>query len=256
VLRIQQSGRITYEQKDGKMKIALIGYGKMGQEIEKIALDRGHEIVSKIDVSSSDAFEDESFKSADVAIEFTRPEAAYSNYMKCFDANVPVVSGTTGWLDKLPEIKDRCNNDKQAFFYASNFSLGVNIFFELNKQLARIMNTMNEYNVSMEEVHHTQKLDEPSGTAITLAEGIIEHVDAKNAWSLESEKSNDDIAIKAIREGDVPGIHTIKYESSVDEIIIHHSAKSRKGFALGAVLAAEFVKGKTGFLSMNDLLNF
>jgi len=238
------------------MKIALIGYGKMGQEIEKIALDRGHEIVSKIDVSSSDSFDDASFKSADVAIEFTRPEAAYNNYMKCFDANVPVVSGTTGWLDKLPEIEERCKCEKQAFFYASNFSLGVNIFFELNKQLARIMNKMNEYNVSMEEVHHTQKLDAPSGTAITLAEGIIDNIDGKKSWALEQENTSEDVAIKAIREGEVPGIHTIKYESSVDEIIIHHSAKSRQGFALGAVLAAEFVKGKTGMLTMNDLLNF
>ncbi len=238
------------------MKIALIGYGKMGQEIEKIALDRGHEIVSKIDVTSSDSFDNANFKSADVAIEFTRPEAAYNNYIKCFEANVPVVSGTTGWLDKLEEIKDRCENDKQTFFYASNFSLGVNIFFELNKQLARIMNKMNEYNVSMEEVHHTQKLDAPSGTAITLAEGIIDNIESKTAWVLDREKSSEDVAIKAIREGEVPGIHTIKYESSVDEIIIHHSAKSRKGFALGAVLAAEFVKGKTGFLTMNDLLNF
>ncbi len=238
------------------MKIALIGYGKMGQEIEKIALDRGHEIVSKIDVSSSDSFNDDQFKSADVAIEFTRPEAAYENYLKCFEANIPVVSGTTGWLDKLPEIQDRCKNDNQAFFYASNFSLGVNIFFELNKQLARIMNKMNEYNVSMEEVHHTQKLDAPSGTAITLAEGLIENIDSKSNWKLDKEGDASDIAIKAIREGQVPGIHTIKYDSAVDEIIIHHSAKSRKGFALGAVLAAEFVKGKTGYLTMNDLLNF
>jgi len=238
------------------MKIALIGYGKMGQEIEKIALDRGHEIVSKIDVSSTDSFDDDKFKTADVAIEFTRPEAAFDNYMKCFEANVPVVSGTTGWLDKLPEIQERCNNDKQTFFYASNFSLGVNIFFELNKQLARIMNKMDEYNVSMEEVHHTQKLDAPSGTAITLAEGIIENIDKKSDWKLDKEEGGSDIAIKAIREGQVPGIHTIKYDSVVDEIIIHHSAKSRKGFALGAVLAAEFASKNTGYLTMNDLLNF
>ncbi|MBK3519607.1 4-hydroxy-tetrahydrodipicolinate reductase [Carboxylicivirga marina] len=238
------------------MKIALIGYGKMGQEIEKIALDRGHEIVSKIDISSKDSFADDAFKSANVAIEFTRPEAAYDNYMKCFEANVPVVSGTTGWLDKLTDIQDRCKNDKQTFFYASNFSLGVNIFFELNKQLARIMNKMEEYNVSMEEVHHTQKLDAPSGTAITLAEGIIDNVDGKTDWKLDKEENTSDIAIKAIREGQVPGIHTIKYESSVDEIIIHHSAKSRKGFALGAVLAAEFAAKNNGYLTMNDLLNF
>lgn len=238
------------------MKIALIGYGKMGQEIEKIALDRGHEVVSIIDISRTDSFDDDTFKSADVAIEFTRPEAAYNNYLKCFEANIPVVSGTTGWLEQLPAIKERCEKDGQTFFYASNFSLGVNIFFELNKQLARIMNQMSEYNVSMEEVHHTQKLDAPSGTAITLAEGIIENLDTKTNWKLDKEEHNTDLAIKAIREGEVPGIHTIKYESAVDEIIIHHSAKSRKGFALGAVLAAEFATKNKGFLSMNDLLNF
>lgn len=238
------------------MKIVLIGYGKMGQEIEKIALDRGHEIISKIDISSTDSFDDDNFKLADVAIEFTRPEAAYNNYLKCFEANIPVVSGTTGWLDKLPDIQEKCVNDKKTFFYASNFSLGVNIFFEINKQLARIMNNMNNYDVSMEEVHHTQKLDAPSGTAITLAEGLIENIDRKTGWALDKAEKDEDITIKAIREGRVPGIHTIKYESSVDEIIIHHSAKSRKGFALGAVLAAEFVQGKTGYLTMNNLLNF
>lgn len=237
------------------MKIALIGYGKMGKEIEKIAQDRGHEIVSRIDIKSTDSFDDDSFKSADVAIEFTRPEAAFDNYMNCFKHNVPVVSGTTGWLDKIEEIKKACSEDGQTFFYASNFSLGVNIFFEINRQLAKIMNTINEYDVSMEEVHHTQKLDEPSGTAITLAEGIIENLERKNSWTLGQPKQ-DEINIKAIREGEVPGIHTIKYESPVDEIIIHHSAKSRKGFALGAVLAAEFTNGKTGMLTMKDLLNF
>ncbi len=238
------------------MKIALIGYGKMGKEIEKIALDRGHEIVTVIDVSTNGSFDDEAFKSADVAIEFTRPEAAYDNYLQCFNKNIPVVSGTTGWLDHLEDIKKRCATDKKTFFYASNFSLGVNIFFEINKQLARLMNKVQEYEVSMEEVHHTQKLDAPSGTAITLAEGIIENLERKNNWASETADKADEIAIKAFREGDVPGIHTVKYDSSVDEIVIHHSAKSRKGFALGAVLAAEFVKGKTGFLSMKDLLNF
>ncbi|MBS2099045.1 4-hydroxy-tetrahydrodipicolinate reductase [Carboxylicivirga linearis] len=237
------------------MKIALVGYGKMGKEIEKIALDRGHEIVSKIDVTSSDSFDDDSFKSADVAIEFTRPEAAFNNYQNCFKNNVPVVSGTTGWLDQLPAIEKACKEDGQTFFYASNFSLGVNIFFEINKQLAKIMNKVKEYDVSMEEVHHTQKLDEPSGTAITLAEGIINNLERKNNWTLDTAKE-DEINIKAIREGQVPGIHTIKYDSPVDEIVIHHSAKSRQGFALGAVLAAEFTQGKKGMLNMKDLLNF
>jgi len=237
------------------MKIALIGYGKMGKEIEKIAMDRGHEIVSRIDISSSDSFDDNSFKSADVAIEFTRPEAAFENYQNCFKHHVPVVSGTTGWLDKMPEIEKACKEDNQTFFYASNFSLGVNIFFEINKQLAKLMNKVQEYDVSMEEVHHTQKLDEPSGTAITLAEGVIENLDNKTKWTLDDQPEENEIYIKAIREGQVPGIHTIKYESPVDEIHIHHSAKSRKGFALGAVLAAEYTKDKTGLLSMKDLLN-
>ncbi len=238
------------------MKIALIGYGKMGKEIEKIAQERGHEIVSRIDVSSSDSFDDNNFKTAEVAIEFTRPEAAFANYQQCFKHNVPVVSGTTGWLDKMPEIEKACTSEAQTFFYASNFSLGVNIFFELNKQLARIMNKVKEYDVSMEEVHHTQKLDEPSGTAITLAEGISDNLERKSDWTLNEQAQDSEIYIKAIREGQVPGIHTIKYDSPVDEILIHHSAKSRKGFALGAVLAAEFTKGKSGLLTMNDLLNF
>lgn len=238
------------------MKIALVGYGKMGKEIEKIALERGHEIVSRIDINRPDTFDDNNFKSADVAIEFTRPEAAFDNYMKCFDHNIPVVSGTTGWLDKKSEIEKACQQDGQTFFYASNFSLGVNILFEINKQLAKIMNKLKDYDVNMEEVHHTQKLDEPSGTAITLAEGIIDNLERKDKWTLNEKPQSNEIYIKAIREGEVPGIHTIKYDSPVDEIHIRHSAKSRKGFALGAVLAAEFTKGKSGMLGMNDLLNF
>lgn len=229
------------------MKIALIGYGKMGKEIEKIALERGHEIVSKIDISSPDSFEDDGFKSADVAIEFTVPEAAHTNYLNCFAHHIPVVSGTTGWLDKLDDIKQRCENNGQTFFYASNFSLGVNIFFELNQHLARIMNQMPDYDVSMEEVHHTQKLDAPSGTAITLAEGIIDNMERKTSWVKETAHSQAQLPIHSIRKGMVPGIHTIKYDSPVDEIIIHHSAKSRKGFALGAVLAAEFSHTRKGF---------
>lgn len=238
------------------MNIALIGYGKMGKTIEQIALERGHNIVARIDLSTGETFETEGFKTADVAIEFTAPDSAYQNYLKCFENNIAVVSGTTGWLDKLDHIKQMCANEGQTFFYASNFSLGVNIFFQLNQQLAKIMNRFNSYNVSMEEVHHTQKLDAPSGTAITLAEGIIDHLDTKKRWLLEPETAEDAITIKAIREGEVPGIHTVCYESEVDEITIRHEAKSRKGFALGAVLAAEFVHGKKGFLGMNDLLNF
>jgi 4-hydroxy-tetrahydrodipicolinate reductase len=238
------------------MKIALIGYGKMGKEIEKIAIERGHEIVSRIDINSTDTFDSDAFRSAEAAIEFTVPEAAFDNYMNCFQQNVPVVSGTTGWLDKLPQIKELCQTEGKTFFYASNFSLGVNIFFAINKQLALLMNKANGYDVKMTEVHHTQKLDAPSGTAITLAEGIIDNYAPKHAWTLANDNAEDsELQITALREGQVPGIHTITYDSEVDEITIHHSAKNRKGFALGAVLAAEFVKDHKGFLGMNDLLN-
>ncbi len=238
------------------MNIALIGYGKMGKEIEKIAIERGHTITSKIDMQTDDTFDGEGFATADVAIEFTVPAAAYNNYMSCFKYNKPVVSGTTGWLDKIEEIKDQCKNKGQTFFYASNFSVGVNVFFEINKKLAQLMNSLEDYEVSMEETHHIHKLDAPSGTAITLAEGLIENINRKTAWVEGKDASKEEIHIEAIRRDEVPGIHTIKYESSVDEIVIHHSAKSRKGFALGAVLAAEFAAKNKGFLGMSDLLKF
>lgn len=238
------------------MKIALIGYGKMGKEIERIAQDRGHSIVSIIDENNLSGFDSSEFKNADVAIEFTTPASAMSNFRKCFEANVPVVAGTTGWLENMPEVKDACENKNQTFFYASNYSLGVNIFFAVNKYLAKIMNQFTDYAVKMEEVHHIHKLDAPSGTAITLAEGIIENVDRKNNWHLETEMKPSDLAIHCIREGEVPGIHEIFYESEADIISIKHDAKNRKGFALGAVLAAEFTCGKKGFLGMQDMLNF
>lgn len=238
------------------MKIALIGYGKMGKEIEKIALERGHEIVSIIDENNISAFESVAFKSADVAIEFTTPASAMDNFRKCFQAGVSVVAGTTGWLDHMPEIKSACENEGKTFFYASNYSLGVNVFFAVNKYLAKIMNDYPDYSVKMEEVHHVHKLDAPSGTAITLAEGIIENMDRKNNWNLEIENQPTDLAIHSIRRGEVPGIHEIIYESDADLISIKHDAKSRRGFALGAVVAAEFTKGKKGFLGMNDMLKF
>lgn len=238
------------------MRIALIGYGKMGREIEKIARQRGHEIVCTIDVNENDKFNSPEFRSADVAIEFTSPESAVENYRKAFAANVPVVSGTTGWLENLDEVKSACENDGKTFFYASNFSLGVNIFFALNAHLAKIMNQFPDYDVRMEETHHIHKLDAPSGTAITLAEGIIENLERKQKWELDKASSADALAIEAFREGEVPGIHTVIYESEVDSIRITHDAKSRKGFALGAVLAAEFTKGKKGFLGMKDMLKF
>jgi len=236
------------------MKIALIGYGKMGKIVEQIAHNRGHEIVSIIDVDNSQDFESEAFKSADVAIEFTVPQVTLSNYKRAFEAGVPVVSGTTGWSEKLPEVKADVEKNGYTLFWASNFSLGVNIFAAVNKYLAKLVNDFPDYSVEMTEVHHTQKLDAPSGTAITLAEGIIENIDRKTVWAKEIATAPEQIAIKSIREGKIPGIHTIIYESDVDTISITHDAKSREGFALGAVIAAEFTAGKKGFLGMADLL--
>ena len=237
------------------MKIALIGYGKMGHAIEQIALQRGHEIVSVIDVNNQEDFTSDAFKSADVALEFSMPAVAMDNYRRAFAAGVPVVSGTTGWLEHLPEIKEACKAG-QTFFYASNFSLGVNIFFALNKYLAKIMNDFPAYDVRMVETHHVHKLDAPSGTAITLAEGLIDNIERKNKWVEGKEPAEDEIGICSVREGEVPGIHTVIYESDVDTISITHDAKSRMGFALGAVIAAEFTCGKKGFLTMQDMLKF
>lgn len=238
-----------------QMKIALIGYGKMGHAIEQITLQRGHEIVSVIDVNNQEDFTSDAFKSADVAIEFSMPAVAMDNYRRAFAAGVPVVSGTTGWLEHLPEIKEACKAG-QTFFYASNFSLGVNIFFALNKYLAKIMNDFPAYDVRMVETHHVHKLDAPSGTAITLAEGLIDNIERKNKWVEGKEPAEDEIGICSVREGEVPGIHTVIYESDVDTISITHDAKSRMGFALGAVIAAEFTCGKKGFLTMQDMLKF
>ncbi len=240
------------------MKIALIGYGKMGHIIEHIALERGHEIVSKIGVDNQEEFESEAFASADVAIEFTVPAKAVENYRKTWAAGVPVVSGTTGWNSVLPELKEEIKANGYTLFWASNFSLGVNLFFELNKRLAQMMNRYANYDVTMTEIHHTEKKDAPSGTAITLAEGILENLDRKSEWVLvDGQQSivDSQLGIKALREGKVPGTHIIKYDSMVDAITITHEAKSREGFALGAVVAAEFLVGKpAGFYSMSDLM--
>ena len=238
------------------MKIALIGYGKMGKTIERIAKERGHEIVCIIDANNNDDFESKAFATADVAIEFTAPTVAIDNYRRSWKAGVPIVSGTTGWKDQLPEIKKEIATNGSTLFWTSNFSLGVNIFFELNRHLATIMNQFPDYNVSITETHHIHKLDAPSGTAITLAEGIIEKLNRKENWTLNKNSANNEIAIKAIREGEVPGTHTVSYDSSADTIILTHEAKSREGLALGAVVAAEFTIGKKGFLDMHDLLKF
>jgi 4-hydroxy-tetrahydrodipicolinate reductase len=237
------------------MNIALIGYGRMGHEIEKIALERGHKIGLIIDIDNQSDLNAENLKNIDVVIEFTIPKSAIDNFKICFEAGVPVVSGTTGWLDKWDEVVANCNANKSAFFYASNFSLGVNLFFELNRKLAALMKPFNSYKPEMTEVHHTKKLDAPSGTAITLADDIIAGYDQLKGWVNEPSTDGSKLGIVSVREGDVPGIHTIKYESVDDYIEIAHSAKSRVGFAFGAVLAAEFTAGKKGLLNMNDLLN-
>lgn len=237
------------------MKIALIGYGKMGKEIERIALDRGHEIVLKIDITNPEELTISNLQKADVAIEFTIPTSATANYQLCFEAGIPVVSGTTGWLEHLPEVHQQCKNLNGTFFYASNYSLGVNIFFALNKKLAELMGNRSEYSIEMKEIHHTQKLDAPSGTAITLAEGIIENIPEKKTWVNYTTTVTSELGIVSEREGQVPGTHIVTYDSEVDYIEITHCAKSRKGFAFGAVLAAEYSFGKKGILSMNDLLN-
>ncbi|MDR1332559.1 MAG: 4-hydroxy-tetrahydrodipicolinate reductase [Tannerella sp.] len=237
------------------MKIALVGYGKMGRTIEKIALERGHRVVSIIDVSNREDFFSEAFASADVAIEFSVPQAAFDNCMRCFAAGVPVVSGTTGWHERLEEIREICLKEEKTFFYASNYSVGVNIFFVVNRHLAKLMNDFPPYDVRMSETHHIHKLDSPSGTAITLAEDLITQLDRKTQWTLDEADEESALRIETVREGEVPGIHEVVYESEVDIITIRHSAKSRMGFALGAVLAAEFTAGRKGFLGMDEMLN-
>lgn len=251
------------------MKIALIGYGKMGKEIERIATERGHAIVSIIDINNREDFASEAFASADVAIEFTAPAVAYDNCIQAMNAGVKVVSGSTGWIHNHDEEMRRlCDEEGKTLFWSSNFSLGVAIFSAMNKYLAKIMNKFGNYDVAMEETHHIHKLDAPSGTAITLAEGILENLDRKASWTLGDvtnpdgtvtkggKAAPDALSINAIRRDEVPGIHSITYTSTADSITITHDAKNRSGFALGAVLAAEYVHTHNGFLGMNDLFNF
>ena len=231
------------------MKIALLGYGRMGQTIERIAIERGHEIVLRKDEFNTY----DGLSNADVAIDFSIPAVAVDNISSCFHTNVPVVSGTTGWLDRYEEMVTLCTEKKGAFLSSSNFSLGVNIFFELNEYLAKMMSKFDSYHVDMEEIHHTRKLDAPSGTAISLAKGVIENSNYSN-WTLENAKNNE-IHIEALRIADVPGTHTVTYHSTVDEIEIKHTAHNRDGFALGAVIAAEWIVGKQGVFSMKDVLD-
>lgn len=237
------------------MNLALIGYGKMGKEIEKIAVSRGHKINLVIDINNPQDLNPENLKNCDAAIEFTIPGTAVHNYNVCFEAGVPVVSGTTGWLEKMDEVIKKCNEKSGTFFYASNFSIGVNVFFELNRKLATLMASYDNYNVEMTEVHHIHKLDAPSGTAITLAEDILKIIPGKTGWVNDKTPAENELNIKSERIGEVPGIHTIRYESEVDFIEITHSSKNRKGLAFGAVLAAEYCLGRKGVLTMKDLLN-
>jgi 4-hydroxy-tetrahydrodipicolinate reductase len=238
------------------MKIALLGYGKMGKEIEKIAVSRSHSISLIIDENNPTELNSENLKKIDVAIDFSAPNIAYTNILTCINNGTPVVSGTTGWLDKYDEICEMVVKNNSAFFYASNYSIGVNVFFYINKQLAKIMNNYPEFEVDIVETHHTQKLDAPSGTAITAAEGILSEITRKSAWELNEQSAADNIKIEAIRIPDVPGIHEVNYNSEIDHIQIKHSAKSRKGFATGAVMAAEYIANKKGVFGMSDLLGF
>ena len=236
------------------MKIALVGYGKMGKAIEEIALQRGHEIVLKIDLHNAGDLTAANLQKADAAIEFTGPHSAFDNVMKCLAAGVPVVCGSTGWLQKMEEVKHFCKQQNGCFLYASNFSVGVNIFFELNKRLAELMKPLAGYEVSLEEIHHTQKKDAPSGTAVTLAEQVMEKIARKTKWVNAETRKPEELSIVSKRIDPAPGTHTVRYHSDIDTIDIIHTAHNRTGFATGAVLAAEFVKGKTGIFSMKEVL--
>ena len=235
------------------MNIALFGYGKMGKEIEDIALQRNHTIVLKITNQNKQLITEADLQKADVAIEFSTPQTVLTNIETCFNANLPIVVGTTGWYDNFEEIKKHCNAKNASLFYATNFSLGVNLFFKVNTYLAQLMNKYNDYNVSMEEIHHIHKLDKPSGTAITLANQIIDKIERKTNFSTEIQ-SPETLYIKDIRQGEVPGTHIIKYQSLIDDIEIMHKAHNRKGFALGAVIAAEFLQHKKGIYTMSDIV--
>jgi 4-hydroxy-tetrahydrodipicolinate reductase len=245
------------------MKIALLGYGKMGRIIEQIAIDRGHQIVLRIDAFNPEDLTPPSLQKADVAIDFSTPNSVISNIDVCFEAGVPVIVGTTGWYGQLEQVESKCKAGNNSMLYASNFSVGVNVFFHINKVLARVMNRYSQYEVQVEEIHHTQKLDSPSGTAITIAEGIIEQLDRKKEWVNELVGENAELVpkpgqllIESHRIEEVPGTHTVIYSSEVDEIELKHTAHSRTGFALGAVLAAEWIKDRQGFYSISDMFDF
>lgn len=235
------------------MKIILLGYGKMGKIIERVAMERGHQIVARIDIDNTAEFDS---AEGDVAIEFSHPEAAFENVRKCIERGLPVVCGTTGWLKRKPELEALCKKTSGAFFYASNYSLGVNVFFKVNEYISRMMNGLHEYEITLDEIHHTEKKDAPSGTAITLAENIIENVNRKKKWVNQKTGKSEDLFIESFRIDQVPGTHIVKYESPIDDIEIKHIAHSREGFARGAVMVAEWIKDKRGVFSMDDFLKF
>jgi 4-hydroxy-tetrahydrodipicolinate reductase len=238
------------------MRIALVGYGKMGKIIEEVALQRGHSVTVKIDLDTMDQFNPTTFSSVDAAIEFTGPHSAFENVMKCLSFNTPTVCGSTGWLENLPAVERQCQENQGSFIYASNFSVGVNIFFEVNKKLAQLMQAQTQYEVTLKEIHHTQKKDAPSGTAITLAEQIIENSKTKKSWTGNVPVDESALWIESERTDPFPGLHEVRYNSEIDEIRIIHNAHNRNGFALGAVLAAEFIHGKKGIFTMKDVLGF
>ena len=237
------------------MKIAIIGYGKMGHMVEEVAAQRGHKVVLKIDINNQQEFNRENISKADVAIEFTGPDTAFNDVMKCLEFGVPVVSGSTGWNNKIEEAKNYCSQNHGSFLHTSNFSIGVNIFFEVNKLLAKLMASQPEYDVMMREIHHTAKKDAPSGTAVTLAEQILSNLPRKKNWVNQYAEKKEELSIISERTDPAPGTHYVKYSSEVDDIEIIHTAHSRKGFALGAVLAAEYISNKKGIFSMKDVLN-
>ncbi len=238
------------------MKIALIGYGKMGKTIESIAIQRGHTVDLKIDIDNKEDLTKENLQQCDAAIEFTGPHSAKENIMTCLNAGVPVISGSTGWLESLKEVDNYCNEKNGSFLYASNFSVGVNLFFEVNKKLAQLMKGHEEYSISLEEIHHTQKKDAPSGTAITLAEQILQEIPRKKHWVNEESVHPEDLPIISKREDPAPGTHSIKYSSVIDDLEIIHTAHNRTGFATGAVLAAEFLCNRKGIYTMKNVLGF
>lgn len=238
------------------MNIALIGYGRMGHEIEAIAIQRGHVIQLIVDLDNTSDLNPGNLSGIDIAIEFSTPDTAFDNIYKCLAAGVPVVSGTTGWLENYEKAVELCHEKKTSFLHSSNFSIGVNLLFRLSRELAERMNLYKNYNVSIEEIHHTKKLDAPSGTAITLAEGIVETHSGYDKWCFENDNANNCIPIRSVREGLVPGTHTVTWDSEIDTISLRHVSKSRKGLAMGAVVAAEFISSKEGIFTMRDVMGF